>query len=336
MWGSSNSKSEDDGDTSYNDEKATPIVPPDACLRLTLLSGTTDGLTDAEKAAVEALQADADKMADEFEYDEWKRAWLDTACMIRHLKARDWNVDEASTLLRVGLKWRDERKVWNIRSDHKDALHLETRTGKTYRHGLDKLGRPIVYFRDRRQNTKDYFQQVNGVINTFERAIETMDVTKNVEQWCLIFDFNGYAMSNAPPMHVSREILSIMLTCYPERLGVAIFYDAPWLFNIFWRAISVFVPVQTRAKVIFVSGSADEKRAQLAAIVDLSVLEHPFGGDNDCRFVHKLYWAKEDEEHQKYIAHVESLVKKGDDVDAADTGTATTSTRTKSRRRKKK
>jgi hypothetical protein len=92
-------------------------------------------------------------------------------------------------------------------------------------------------------------RQVNGVINTFERAIETMDVTKNVEQWCLIFDFNGYSMSNAPPMHVAREILDIMMNCYPERLGVAIFYDAPWLFNIFWRAISVLVPVQTRAKV---------------------------------------------------------------------------------------
>ena len=64
-------------------------------------------------------------------------------------------------------------------------------------------------FRDRRQNSKDYVQQVNNVISLFESAIETMNVDAGVEQWALMFDFNGYSMSNAPPMSTSREVLDI-------------------------------------------------------------------------------------------------------------------------------
>jgi len=76
---------------------------------------------------------------------------------------------------------------------------------------------------------------------------------------------------------------------------------------------------------------------RLANIVDLDVLELPFGGNNDCRFVHKLYWAKEDEAHENYLAHIESLIKKGDEADdAGETATTATSSKTKSRRRKKK
>lgn len=84
-------------------------------------------------------------------------------------------------------------------------------------------------------------------------------------------------MRNAPPMKVSRQVLDIMMdrfpgtslprtshftallhaiiiippphSLFPERLGVAFMIDPPYLFQIFWKAISPFVPSDTKAKV---------------------------------------------------------------------------------------
>lgn len=44
----------------------------------------------------------------------------------------------------------------------KPAANLaETATGKVYVHGNDRFGRPVMYQRPRRENTKDYIQQVS-------------------------------------------------------------------------------------------------------------------------------------------------------------------------------
>lgn len=226
----------------------------------------------------------------------------------------------------------------------------------SYRHGFDLTGRPIMYFRDRRQNTKDYPNQVNQVISTLEQAIETMDLDNGVESWLLIFDFKGYSMSNAPPMSTSREVSgcdcssaharlfrfstvrrqgcavslrsrrlcapAVFMNQYPERLGRAIMIDAPWLFSAFYRAISVFLPSNTKAKVQFVSGSLEAKREALSAHVAPDVLEvhlgsdvlftccapqQVFGGDNDCKYVHRLYWAEESKQHALFVVRAHRI-----------------------------
>ena len=128
-------------------------------------------------------------------------------------------VDDSFQLLKDTLKWRDDRDVWRLRSERADMLSHEMCTGKEYRSGRDLQNRPICYIRDRRQNTRDYDNQVDCVINMLERACETMELDKGVETWTLIFDFRGYAYSNAPPLHTCREVLDIFQAKYPERLG---------------------------------------------------------------------------------------------------------------------
>lgn len=43
---------------------------------------------------------------------------------------------------------------------------------------------------------------------------------------------------------------------YPERLGRAVSYKPPMLFNILWRAVSPFVDPHTREKLVFLSPSS--------------------------------------------------------------------------------
>ena len=107
MSGKTENDDDATGETSYNDPKATKILPPNAYLRKKIVVPSTDALNETQRSALAAMTANASALAN----DDVKRAWLDQACLLRHLRARDWNVDEATTLLKTSISWRDERKV---------------------------------------------------------------------------------------------------------------------------------------------------------------------------------------------------------------------------------
>jgi len=69
-----------------------------------------------------------------------------------------------------------------------------------------------------------------------------------------LLDFVGYNRKNQPPWRVSLATLSIVQNHYPERLGKAVNFKPPMLFEIFWRAIKPFVDPVTRDKLVFLSG----------------------------------------------------------------------------------
>lgn len=51
--------------------------------------------------------------------------------------------------------------------------------------------------------------------------MRSMDLARGVEQHTVIIDFKGYSIFNAPPMHVTKEVMNILLDQYPERLAHA-------------------------------------------------------------------------------------------------------------------
>jgi hypothetical protein len=48
--------------------------------------------------------------------------------------------------------------------------------------------------------------------------------------------------------------MNILLNQFPERMGHAIVYQAPWIFNSFWKLVSPFMDARTKSKIIFVRG----------------------------------------------------------------------------------
>ena len=53
-----------------------------------------------------------------------------------------------------------------------------------------------------------------------------------------------------PPWKVSLLMLQIVQNHYPERLGRAVNFQPPFLFDLFWRAIRPFVDPVTRDKLV--------------------------------------------------------------------------------------
>jgi len=217
-----------------------------------------------------------------------ERKFCDEACLLRYLRARDWDVKKANKLLRDTLAWREEYKPELITAEE---LSEEACTGKMFRRGFDKTGKPVLYMAPGRENSTDYVRNVKLLIYTMERAIESMP--EGVEQMVFLIDFNNYSRKNVMPYNVIMEVLNILSNHYPERLGAGFLIDSPWLFSLSYKAISPFINPVTKSKVHFVSGSESAKEQEFSKYFDMSTMERRYGGTSDFEYNHEVFWKAE-------------------------------------------
>ncbi|KAL0368807.1 UNVERIFIED_CONTAM: Phosphatidylinositol transfer protein C [Sesamum calycinum] len=118
------------------------------------------------------------------------------ASIARYLRARNWNVKKAVKMLKASLKWRLEYKPEEIR-----------------------------------WNSKSIKGQIKYLVYCMENAI--LNLPEDQEQMVWLIDFHGFSMSNIS-IKVTRETAHVLQEHYPERLGLAILYDAPKIFEPFW------------------------------------------------------------------------------------------------------
>lgn len=83
------------------------------------------------------------------------------------------------------------------------------------------------------QNTSSHDSQLRHLVYLIENAILNLD--ERQEQMVWLIDFTGWSLSNAVPIRTARESNSILQNHYPERLGTAIMYNPPKIFEAFWK-----------------------------------------------------------------------------------------------------
>lgn len=236
------------------------------------------------------------------EAGEWtkkEREFLDDYTLYRYLKARDWKFDAARDMIVETMKWRADFKPDEITTD---MIASSIRIGGMYHHGYDKFRRPMVYLKVAdKPDPHTRLEKLQFMIFTLEQTIKRMEKERGVEKmvWCVNcknynFKYNGEA-------GFARELLSTLQNHYPERLGVLILVDAPFLFRAFWKVISPFVDAKTLKKVVFVSGSDKDKRKVLEEYIDLKDLPAVYAGDSDFVFDADEYiaWLKKGEEEER-------------------------------------
>eukprot|EP00045_Choanoeca_perplexa_P004304 m.37401 g.37401 ORF g.37401 m.37401 type:complete len:187 (+) comp12497_c0_seq8:96-656(+) len=179
------------------------VEPPKPYLKATL---STPNVSPEHEEAMRSLR---ERLSD---VTPAQQAWITDACLLRYLRARDFKLDAAEKLLRGTLQWRIDYGVEDITPDE---IYEEARSGKNYLHGSDKHGRPVIYQRPRRQNTKTYDLQVKQMAYLLERSVTSMDSSKGIEQHVLFIDFKGYSVSGDDYV-IIQSVLSLHHGSHPK------------------------------------------------------------------------------------------------------------------------
>ncbi|KAG7655165.1 CRAL/TRIO N-terminal domain superfamily [Arabidopsis suecica] len=221
------------------------------------------------------------------------------AAITRYLAARNGHVKKATKMLKETLKWRAQYKPEEIRWEE---IAREAETGKIYRANCtDKYGRTVLVMRPSCQNTKSYKGQIRILVYCMENAI--LNLPDNQEQMVWLIDFHGFNMSHIS-LKVSRETAHVLQEHYPERLGLAIVYNPPKIFESFYKMVKPFLEPKTSNKVKFVYSDDNLSNKLLEDLFDMEQLEVAFGGKNsDAGFNFEKYAERMREDDLKFYGN---------------------------------
>ncbi|KAL8826003.1 MAG: hypothetical protein Q9170_007573 [Blastenia crenularia] len=205
------------------------------------------------------------------------RIWLTRECLLRYLRATKWNVNDAATRLQATLTWRHE---YGIENHSPEYISPENATGKQVIQGYDVAGRPCLYLNPGNQNTERTSRQVEHLVFMLERTLDLMPAGQ--EMLTLLINFDKKLGGERPPLWQGKQVLNILQSHYPERLGRALVINIHWVVWTFFKLINPFIDPATREKLKF-----DQ---DLRQFVPPSQLLKMYGGDVEFVYDHDVYW----------------------------------------------
>ncbi|KAL9652760.1 hypothetical protein ABK040_010793 [Willaertia magna] len=226
---------------------------------------------------------------------------LDNACLIRYLKARDFEIPKAHKLLWHSLNWMEDYKPHLIRAKN---LSEESSTGKLYCSGYDKMNRPIVYMIPRNENTKDGEKHIQLLAYTLLSAINRMELSDKMTWIC---DFEGTSMKSVPSVSDAKKTIEILSSHFPERLGMCFIVNPPKIFGMFYKLVSGFIPPITKSK-IKICYKKDDLKSIFEPYIDLNQLDKRYGGLVENKFNHDEMWKEECELDEKRFSKLDGLI----------------------------
>lgn len=216
------------------------------------------------------------------------------ASISRYLRSQNWNVKKAAQMLKQSLKWREEYKPDEIRWEE---VSEEAETGKMYRPNYcDKHGRSVLVIKPSRQNSKSIKQQVKHFVYCMENAI--LNLPPHQEQVVWLIDFQGFNLSNIS-FKLARETIHVLQEYYPERLGLSLIYNAPWIFQPFLAMVKPLLQPENYNKLKFGYSNDEGTKKIMEDLFDMDHLESAFGGNNNTGFDICKYAKRMEEEDSK-------------------------------------
>ncbi|KDR76225.1 hypothetical protein GALMADRAFT_247498 [Galerina marginata CBS 339.88] len=212
------------------------------------------------------------------ELTEDEKFWISRECILRYLRASKWKVSNAIHRLEGTLKWRREYGIYDVVS----AQHVEPEavTGKAVIYGYDVAGKPAFYMIPSRQNTDEATRQIQFTVWMLERCVDLME--PGVETLALLINFADKAKN--PSVSTALSVLSILQNHYPERLGLALVINVPFLVNAFFKIVMPFVDPITRNKVKFNPKIFED------GFFKTDMVMKEWGGSRNFEYVHEKYW----------------------------------------------
>ncbi|KAL3574196.1 hypothetical protein D5086_024809 [Populus alba] len=184
--------------------------------------------------------------------------------LLKFLRARDFKVKDAFTMIKNTVKWRKEFGI--------DAL-LEEELGTelekvVFTHGADKEGHPVCYNAYGAFQDKELYQNcfadeekrarfLKWRIQFLEKSIRKLDFSPS--GICTIVQVSDLKNSPGPAKtglrQATNQALSLLQDNYPEFVAKNVFINVPWWYLTFNKMISPFLTQRTKSKFVFAGPS---------------------------------------------------------------------------------
>lgn len=246
-----------------------------------------------------------------------EKAWLTKECFLRYLRASKWKTDHAIKRLEDTIVWRRTFGVVELdqitheqKLIHAELVEDESLTGKNLILGYDNDNRPCLYLRNGYQNTDASLKQIQFFVFMLERVIQFMPPGQDT--LALLIDFKAAPAhlklsSKFPSLSVSKQVLHILQSHYPERLGRGLFTNIPWIGYTFFRVVGPFIDPYTRLKTIY-----DQP---FENYVPKEQLDKEFNGMLDFEYKHDIYWKELNSlGDKKYSIYMENFDQLGREI----------------------
>ncbi|KAI3899732.1 hypothetical protein MKW92_034510 [Papaver armeniacum] len=177
--------------------------------------------------------------------------------LLKFLRARDFNVKQALTMLKNVVQWRKETKIEEL---------LEEDLGNefekaVYMDGCDKEGHPVCYNAFGELSGKDLSKKedlekfLRWRIQFLEKSIRKLDYAPG--GICTLVQVNDLKNVRGPflaELKVAKAIVTLQDN-YPEFVAKQIFINVPWWYLAVNRVISPFLSQRTKSKFVYAGPS---------------------------------------------------------------------------------
>lgn len=229
------------------------VVPPERITIPPLSAERGEVKALEEFRAIVLKEVDLNESMDSEEQALWKK----DKTLIRYLRARKFDVTQATNMVKATMAWRSKVKPHLIEPEE---IKIQTLTGKAFVPGRDVHGRGLLVLEnDKDDGSEPMEAQMRHLSFNLERA--TRLLPPDVDRFAVFIRLDSFKLSTMPPARVTLETINIVCNHYPERLGVCIFYQAPYVFSAVWNLACTVIDAVTKSKVVFVSGDVSDGSA---------------------------------------------------------------------------
>ncbi|KAI3981517.1 hypothetical protein MKX01_008934 [Papaver californicum] len=182
--------------------------------------------------------------------------------LLKFLRARDFKVKEAFTMIKNTVKW---RKEFGIDTLLDEDLGLSNDLEKVvFMNGFDKEGHPVCYNVYGEFQSKDLYSKMFSSeekrqkflrwrIRFLEKSIRKLDFGPTGGASTIV-QINDLKNSPGPGKwelrQATNQALNLLQDNYPEFVAKQVFINVPWWYLAFYRMISPFLTQRTKSKFV--------------------------------------------------------------------------------------
>ncbi|KRX09616.1 CRAL-TRIO domain [Pseudocohnilembus persalinus] len=196
--------------------------------------------------------------------------YFDTQYLIRFLKGRNWEIDDAIEMFEIFLKWREQHLVEKINEHNFDQEINQLREIFPHAyHSTDIQGRPVyieilsdLKYDDMikpdedsekgimtKQRIEKYFiKEFEQLVNViFPKCSKVQG--KNINQMVRIIDMKNYKLKPDQIKSFLNLTQGILQDNYPEILGQMYLINVNATFKFMWKGVKLILPKSTQKKI---------------------------------------------------------------------------------------